>query len=107
MHLQEEIAQRATIFKQLCVDHKVKQLYGFGSSVTNAFEDNKSDIDLLIEIDETDPLKRGNHLLELWDEFEAFFKRRVDLLTKDSIRNPFLKQSIDTTKVLVYDRQSA
>lgn len=78
-------------------------MYAFGSSVTDNFDSDKSDIDLLIEIESDDPVDRGEKLLELWDQFELFFMRRVDLLTDSSIHNPFLKKSTDTTKVLIYD----
>ena len=64
---------------------------------------NKSDIDLLVEIDSNDPIDKGEKLLSLWDLFEDFFSRKVDLLTDSSIRNPFLRKSIDQTKVLIYD----
>jgi len=47
---------------------------------------------------------RGDALLSLWDKLEAFFKRKVDLLTEDSIRNPYLESSINQTKKLIYDR---
>jgi predicted nucleotidyltransferase len=106
MLLLQEISNRATQFQDLCKAHKVQKLYGFGSAITHDFDASKSDIDLLVSIDETDPLKRGNHLLALWDEFEDFFNRRVDLLTENSLKNPFLKKSIEATKVLIYDRQS-
>jgi uncharacterized protein len=78
-------------------------LYAFGSSVTGRFAENASDIDLLVEIDSKDPIDRGEKLLELWDQFETFFRRKVDLLTESSIQNPFLRKSIDSTKVLIYD----
>jgi uncharacterized protein len=103
MILQEEISKHKTDFKNLCQKHKVKLLYGFGSSVTDRFDNSKSDIDLLVEIDEPDPIERGDKLMSLWDNFEFFFKRKVDMLTASSIRNPYLKKSIDSTKILIYD----
>jgi predicted nucleotidyltransferase len=57
-----------------------------------------------VEIDSKDPIDRSEKLLELWDQFETFFRRNVDLLTESSIHNPFLRKSIDSTKVLIYDR---
>ena len=57
----------------------------------------------MIELDEPDPLKRGEMLLDLWNKFEGFFNKKVDLLTNDSIRNPILKANIDRTKILIYD----
>ena len=45
----------------------------------------------------------GEKLISLWDTFERFFNRKVDLLTDSSIHNPFLRKSIDATKILIYD----
>ncbi|EFK97039.1 hypothetical protein LDC_0925, partial [sediment metagenome] len=38
----------------------------------------------------------------IWDKLESFFKRKVDLLTNLNSRNPYLKQSVDESKVLIY-----
>lgn len=92
MQLRKEISKRKESFVELCKKHGVQFLYGFGSSVTGKFDKNVSDIDLLVEIDEKDPIKRGNKLLSLWDSFEVFFKTKVDLLTESSIRNPYFKK---------------
>lgn len=103
MIVKDEISKKQNDFKNLCQNHKVKFLYAFGSSVTNRFDNEKSDIDLLVEIDDPDPIERGEMLISLWDMFEIFFKRKVDLLTESSIRNPFLRKNIDSTKILLYD----
>ena len=103
MIIKEEISKKLSDFTELCETHKVKYLYAFGSSITDKFDYKKSDIDLLVEIEEPDPVKRGEKLISLWDTFEAFFKRKVDLLTESSIRNPYLRKSIDSTKILIYD----
>jgi predicted nucleotidyltransferase len=101
--IKDEISKKQNDFALLCRTHNVKYLYAFGSSVSEKFDPKKSDIDLLVEIDSKDPIDRGEKLLSLWDLFESFFKRKVDLLTESSIRNPFLRKSIDSTKVLIYD----
>jgi len=103
MIIKDEILKKQKDFTILCRNHNVKYLYAFGSSVSERFDVNKSDIDLLVEIDSKDPIDRGEKLLSLWDLFEVFFMRKVDLLTDSSIRNPFLRKSIDSTKVLIYD----
>src|SRR5450759_1226663 len=103
MIIKDEILKRQKYFDVLCKNHKVKYLYAFGSSVTSRFDFKKSDIDLLVEIDSSDPIDRGEKLLSLWDLFEVFFQRKVDLLTESSIFNPYLRKSIDSTKVLIYD----
>jgi hypothetical protein len=103
MVIQDEISKKASDFIALCENHKVRYLYAFGSSTTEKFNNKTSDIDLLVDLDVPDPIERGEKLLSLWDMFEAFFHRKVDLLTDSSIRNPYLRKSIDSTKVLIYD----
>jgi uncharacterized protein len=107
MIVKDEIRKQLIDFKTLCRNHKVKYLYAFGSSITNTFDSGKSDIDLLVEIDSPDPLERGEMLISLWDTFENFFHRKVDLLTDSSIKNPYLRKSIDATKILIYDGKGA
>jgi predicted nucleotidyltransferase len=102
MIIKDQIAAKSNDFLNLCLKHQVKYLYAFGSSTSDRFDEQKSDIDLLVEIDDPDPVERGEKLLSLWDLFEKFFKR-IDLLTDSSIHNPFLRKSIDSTKILIYD----
>lgn len=100
--LQQIIQSRNREFLSICQSHHVETLYAFGSSVTDRFHAD-SDIDLLITVDEEDPLERGEALLSIWDQLETFFQRQVDLLTDSSIKNPILRKNIDQTKVLLYD----
>jgi hypothetical protein len=104
MVIQEEIRKKIPDFEAICRDHMVQYIYAFGSSVTNKFDAESSDIDLLVEIDDPDPLQRGEKLMSLWDKFETLFQRRVDLLTESSLKNPYLRNSINASKVLIYDR---
>ena len=105
MNLKEAINAKSKEFLTLCENHDVKTLYAFGSSISNNFKEETSDIDLLIELNTEDPLLRGENLISLWDKFEVFFQRKVDLLTNSSLRNPILKKSIDSSKILIYDRK--
>jgi len=72
---------------------------------TERFNPTTSDIDLVVKVDIADPADRGDALLSLWDKLEVLFKRKVDLLTDDSIKNPYLRANIDRTKKLIYDRE--
>ena len=65
-----------------------------------------SDIDFLIEVDEQDPIAKGEKLISVLDKFESFFNRKVDLLTQNTIKNTILKKNIEKTKVLVYERKT-
>ncbi len=105
MNLFSILEDRQSEFLELCKQHKANKIYGFGSSVTNLFDPEKSDIDLVVELDISDPIEYGETLLLFWDTLEVFFGRKVDLLTEDSIQNPYLRKSIEATKKLIYDGQ--
>lgn len=102
MVIQELIKKNEDEFGRLCEEHSVKTMFAFGSSVTGNFDAEKSDIDIFVVIEEPDPVERGEKLISLWDKLEAFFNRKVDLLSNPIIRNPFLRQSIENSKVLIY-----
>jgi len=103
MNLKDSIQENSNEFLTLCEKHDVKTLYAFGSSINENFKEESSDIDLLIELNTQDPLQRGENLLNIWDKLEAFFHRKVDLLTNSSIKNPILRKNIDSSKILIYD----
>jgi predicted nucleotidyltransferase len=103
MNLKEAIKTNQNEFIALCKGHEVKTLHAFGSATNASFDEDTSDIDLLVELETQDPITRGENLMRLWEKFEVFFKRRVDLLTNASIKNPILRKSINDTKVLIYD----
>lgn len=104
--LKELIAKDRTGFQQLCDAHEVAQLHAFGSSVQGGFN-STSDIDMIVDLKTKDPLRFGELMLDLWDKLEAFFGRKVDLLTMRSVKNPVMREEIERTKVLIYDGSQA
>ena len=103
MNINSLIKSNPLAFFEICRLHKVEKLYAFGSSITSHFDENHSDIDVLVQLSIEDPADRGEALLSFWDQLELFFERKVDLLTMDSLKNPYLKASINRTKKLIYD----
>ena len=103
MVIQTEITKKQNEFLLLCRQHNIRSLYAFGSATNANFDTTHSDIDLLVDLYDKDPVMRGEKLLSLWDNFELFFHRKVDLLTDASIHNPVLRRNIDAQKVLIYD----
>lgn len=103
MYIAQYIRENGKEFQDLCRQFQVKSLYAFGSSTNENFDQQKSDIDLVIELKSEDPLQRGEILIQIWDKLESFFKRRVDLITLSSLKNPILKKNIDNNKVLIYE----
>lgn len=87
--------------RELCERYKVKALYAFGSVTTEKFN-AASDVDLIVDFQVTDPFDYADNYFTLKDQLEQTLQKHVDLLEQKAIRNPFLKQEIDRTKVLVY-----
>jgi predicted nucleotidyltransferase len=86
---------------QLCVQYKVKTLYVFGSVLTSHF-DNDSDIDLIVDIDSSNPLEYADCYFNLKFALQDLLNRHVDLLENKAIRNKYLRQEIDNSKQLIY-----
>jgi predicted nucleotidyltransferase len=84
----------------------VTELLAFGSIVGEDFDPAESDVDLWVFLEPMPPLERGEYLLQLWDELEDLFERKVDLISQPEIQNPYLRASIERSKVKVYDRNS-
>jgi predicted nucleotidyltransferase len=103
MLLFKYIKENRDEFENICQQHGVQKLYVFGSGLEERFDPMHSDFDFLVEMIPDEPMKRGELLLSLWEKLESFFERKVDLLTNESLKNPYLIESILKTKVVVYD----
>ena len=91
---------------ELCERHKVKELYAFGSILSDKFQDS-SDIDLLIQFSAVELLEYFDNYMDLKDELEKLFQRPVDLVENQAIRNPVFRKVVDREKQLIYERKSS
>ena len=89
--------------KGLCVKYHVRSLFAFGLVTRDELKPN-SDIDLIVDIDSNDPLSYSDNYFGLKFQLEELLKRQIDLLELRAIKNQYLKQNIDNTKVLVYGK---
>ena len=85
----------------LCRSHHVTRLFIFGSVLTNRFKKN-SDIDLIVDFQGIDLYSYADNYFDLKDSLEHLFNREVDLLEDKAIQNPYLRQSIDSSKQIIY-----
>jgi predicted nucleotidyltransferase len=85
----------------LCQQHKVKQLYLFGSYINDNFSDD-SDIDFLVEFHDIDVLEYFDNFMDFKEKLELMFGRKVDLVENQAIRNPIFRQSVEKHKQLIY-----
>ena len=85
----------------LCKNHKVKRLYSFGS-VNSARFTKESDVDLMVDFETNDPIEYTDNYFDLKFELERILNRFIDLLEEKVLKNPFLRENIDKSKVLIY-----
>ena len=97
------INQHIDQIKLLCESNSVRSLYSFGSVNTDKFS-SESDIDLIVDIDDDDPVSYSEKYFNLKFNLEDLLKRQIDLLESKAIRNRFLKTEIDRTKVFIYGK---
>ena len=83
--------------KELKEKYKVKTIGIFGSYARGEQKET-SDIDILIDYYEPISLLK---LIELENYLSELFGIKVDLITKNSIHNPYLKKSIEEDLIYV------
>ncbi|MFO7932522.1 MAG: nucleotidyltransferase domain-containing protein [Bacteroidales bacterium] len=86
---------------KLCETYDIKTMYVFGSAVSEQFSED-SDIDFLISFKDIPFEKYTDNYFELHYKLEELFGRKIDLITENSLSNPYLIMSIEETKKLLY-----
>lgn len=99
-YIQSYLPELHSLFQK----YNIEKAFLFGSSATGNFHPDKSDIDLMVSFSkELSVTEKGQGFLDLYDDLNQLFKRKVDLLTDQPIRNIFLRNSIEKSKILIYD----
>ncbi len=94
------ISAKRDLVREICRRHHVRQLDVFGSATGSDFDPERSDVDLIVRFDET--RKFPGDYFELKEELESVFGRPVDLLTTATVRNPYLRESIERSRQTLY-----
>ena len=92
----------------LCQEYWVERLYLFGSATTDRFGPD-SDLDMVVRFQALNlpPEDRGQLYWDFLESLEQLLKRKVDLLTDKKFSNPYFRQEVEKTKVLIYDRSQS
>ena len=83
-----------------CRRWKVAELALFGSVLRDDYRAN-SDVDVLVQFDE-DADSSLRDFVDMQDELGTMFGRKVDLVEKQGLVNPFRRHSILTTRQVIY-----
>lgn len=102
----ELVEQNTDKLIELCVSHKVGQLFLFGSALTDHFKES-SDLDFLVQFNQVDLLEYFDNYMDFKEQLELLFGRSVDLIENQAIKNPVFRKAVDRDKKLIYERKSA
>lgn len=80
----------------------VQSLEAFGSVVGNTFDEELSDVDLLVEFQPRPGANLFNAYCDLLQGLRTILGRPVDLIMPSAVRNPYVKNVIETERVVVY-----
>lgn len=101
--MQKILENNIAELKKACHNHGVQKLYAFGSVVSGKFQDD-SDIDFLISFSEDLSIKEyTDNYFALQYKLRELFNREIDLVTESTLSNPYFIESIDETKLLIYE----
>lgn len=75
---------------RVCRARGVRRIRVFGSAVEGRFDDERSDVDLLVEF-MPDVQDLFDAYFGLKEDLEKLFARRVDLVMADAVRNPYFQ----------------
>ncbi len=87
--------------EQACKEYQVRELYVFGSIVTDNFQKN-SDLDFLVVFDRSGFEGAFNQFMGLKERLEKIYNRSVDLITYKKFRNPLFEEEVEKSKTLLY-----
>ncbi len=96
------ISQNLNEIMRICNYRKVLRLAVFGSATDDRFDPDKSDLDLLVEFEKMQPAEHADQFFGLAEDLELLLNRPVDLVEPGPIRNPYFRQSLEETQVVIY-----
>lgn len=90
---------------ELCRHYRVERLDVFGSAASGGFETGRSDLDFLVRFAGRGPTgEYAERYLDFAGALEKLFQRPVDLVTEQSIRNPFFLREVEATRQVIYEQ---
>ena len=85
---------------RLCTKYCITELSIFGSSIRDDCAQN-SDVDILVSFDQSSQITLFD-IIELEKEFSILLNREVDIVEKESLKNPIRKNKILSTREIIY-----
>lgn len=86
---------------EVCREYGIRRLEVFGSTVRTP--EAAHDVDFLVDFGDRPVKGFAAAFFGFKEKLEHVFAKPVDLITSDSLGNPYFRQSVEATKQLVYE----
>ncbi len=96
------IEQHRAEITALCQKYQVKRLELFGSAARCDFDPSRSDLDFLVEFEDSGWKGSFRRYMGLKLQLEDLFQRSVDLVEPAAIENPFFIEVVNRHRSLFY-----
>jgi uncharacterized protein len=96
------VQEKTDELASICKRRNVRRLALFGSAAKGSFDPESSDLDFLVEFHPEVPTQHADDYFGLQEDLEQLFGVPVELVEPGPIRNPYFKQAIEETQVVVY-----
>nr|WP_321182470.1 nucleotidyltransferase domain-containing protein [Mycobacterium kansasii] len=95
----EVVESKRHQIQELCRQLSVRRLDVFGSAVSDSFDIDTSDVDVLVEFEAGPDF---DHYFALKEGLEKIIGRPVDVVTLSGLANPYFKQRVMQTREPIY-----
>ncbi|MGC2112141.1 MAG: nucleotidyltransferase domain-containing protein [Candidatus Korobacteraceae bacterium] len=96
------IEEKRQELQLVCRRRGVQRIELFGSATGPDFDPAHSDLDFLVTFQELGSDQYADAYFGLLEDLEALFQRPVDLVVASAIKNPYFRQSVESTRTIIY-----
>jgi len=86
----------------LCRHHRVERLEVFGSAANGDFDEQRSDLDFLVQFQDGYPGGPFRQYFDFLAQLKSLFGREVDLVEPQAIKNPYFAQAVNKSREVLY-----
>lgn len=103
IRMHSSVAKHTNEIIALCKRYGVLRLEVFGSAARGVdFDEKRSDVDLIAQFDKKFMKFTLSDFFAFAEELEKIIGRKIDLSEDVPIKNPYLRQAINSSRELVY-----
>ena len=88
--------------RDICRRRLVLRLALFGSATGGSFNPVSSDLDFVVQFQRLSPSQHADCYFGLQQDLERLFRRSVDLIEPEPLRNPYFRQAVEQSQELIY-----